>query len=151
MSALMLQRSLLVGIVISFGIVWNFCTALRDGYPLEHARTMAVTTMVFFQFFQAWNSRSEIKSVFTMNPLSNPFLFYSMVTAFLAQLAVLYVPALQWIFRTTPLVLGEWVNIAVVAFTVVVVVEIDKALRRTIRGKRDTSSPGPIPEPFPKG
>jgi len=150
MSALMLQRSLLVGIVISLGIVWNFCSSLRDGSSLEHARTMAVTTMVFFQFFQAWNSRSEIKSVFAMNPLSNPFLFYSMVAAFLAQLAVLYVPALQWIFRTAPLALGEWVNIAVVAFTVVAVVEIDKALRRTIRRKRDTS-PGTLPEPLSRG
>jgi Ca2+-transporting ATPase len=82
--------------------------------------------------------------------LSNPFLFYSMVTAFLAQLAVLYVPALQWIFRTTPLTLEEWAKIAVVAFTVVVVVEIDKALRRKIQGKRD-ASPGHLPESLPRG
>jgi hypothetical protein len=60
------------------------------------------------------------------------------------------VPALQWIFRTTPLTLEEWVKIAVVALTVVAVVEIDKALRRKIGGKRDTS-PGSLSESLSKG
>ena len=88
-----------------------------------------MTTMVLFQFFQAWNSRSESKSVFRINPLGNPFLFYSMVAAFIAQIAVVYVPALQWIFRTDALSFMEWIRIALVALTVVAAVEIDKYLR----------------------
>jgi magnesium-transporting ATPase (P-type) len=94
--------------------------------PGDHA----VTTMVLFQFFQAWNSRSELQSVFTISPLSNPFLFYSMVAAFLAQLAVVYVPALQWVFRTEALNGAEWGQIVLIALTVVVGVEVDKAIRR---------------------
>src|SRR4030042_4464459 len=98
MSRLMYERSVLVGLIISAGVIYNFVQALDDGVSLERARTIAVTTMVLFQFFQAWNSRSELRSVFTTSPLSNPFLFYSMVAAMLAQIAVVYVPALQWIF-----------------------------------------------------
>ncbi|MEO0248655.1 MAG: cation transporting ATPase C-terminal domain-containing protein, partial [candidate division WOR-3 bacterium] len=56
--------------------------------------------------------------------------FYSMVAAFLAQVAVIYVPALQWVFRTDALSLSEWVHIALVALSVVVAVEMDKAIRR---------------------
>ncbi len=130
MSRLMYERSVLVGLIISAGVIFNFVSALEDGLSLERARTIAVTTMVLFQFFQAWNSRSELRSVFTMNPLSNPFLFYSMVAAFLAQVAVVYVPALQWVFGTESLSGTEWIRITVVALSVVVGVEIDKAVRR---------------------
>jgi len=130
MSRLMYERSILVGLIISAGVIFNFVSALDDGVSLERARTMAVTTMVLFQFFQAWNSRSELQSVFTISPLSNPFLFYSMVAAFLAQLAVVYVPALQWVFRTEALNGAEWAQIVLIALTVVVAVEVDKAIRR---------------------
>ncbi|MDD5008585.1 MAG: HAD-IC family P-type ATPase [Syntrophorhabdaceae bacterium] len=129
MSRLMLERSVIVGILIAAGVIYNFHNALSDGASLEHARTIAMTTMVLFQFFQAWNSRSETRSVFLTNPLSNPFLFYSMIAAFFAQIAVIYVPALQWVFRTNALTVGEWGKIAFVALTVVAAVEVDKYIR----------------------
>jgi Ca2+-transporting ATPase len=142
MSRLMFERSILVGLLISVGIIYNFTNALDNGDSLERARTVAVTTMVFFQFFQAWNSRSEHRSVFRINPLGNPFLFYSMVAAFLAQIAVIYVPALQWVFRTEPLSGAEWVRIVLVALSVVVAVEVDKAIRRRSKKVSDEGGSG---------
>jgi Ca2+-transporting ATPase len=130
MSRLLVERTVLVGLVISIGIVWNYVTALQEGASLEKARTIAVTTMVFFQFFQAWNSRSEHQSIFRINPLSNPFLFYSMIAAFFAQLAFIYAPPLQWVFRTEPLDGSEWLRILAVSSSIILVVEIDKWLRR---------------------
>lgn len=136
MSRLMLERSILVGALISAGTVFNYLAALKDGGDIANARTTAVTTMVFFQFFQAWNSRSETVSVFKIPLLSNPFLFYSMIAAFFAQLAFIYVPAMQWVFRTVPLTAVEWGRIALVSLSVVVVVEMDKAVRnRFSRGR----------------
>jgi Ca2+-transporting ATPase len=129
MSRLLIQRTVLVGVVIASGVVWNYTAALRDGASLENARTVAVTTMVFFQFFQAWNSRSEYQSIFRMNPLGNPFLFYSMIAAFIAQLAFIYAPPLQWVFRTVPLSAMEWLRIIVASSLVLLVVEADKWLR----------------------
>ncbi len=143
MSRLMYERSLLVGVLISLGVIFNFYFALREEVSLERARTIAMTTMVLFQFFQAWNSRSELQSVFRINPLSNPFLFYSMVASFLAQVAVIYVPALQWVFRTEALSGGEWLQIVMVALTIVVAVEIDKAIRRRGRSVKVSSPTKP--------
>ncbi|MFW6127533.1 MAG: cation transporting ATPase C-terminal domain-containing protein, partial [Thermodesulfobacteriota bacterium] len=97
---------------------------------LEKARTIAVTTMVFFQFFQAWNSRSEMQSLFTMNPLGNPFLFFGTIAAFLAHLAAIYVPAMQWIFRMEPIGTTEWLRIGLMSLTVIIAMEVDKWLRR---------------------
>jgi Ca2+-transporting ATPase len=130
MNRTLIVRTVLVSLLISAGVLYEFWWALDQGVSLERARTLAMTVMVFFQFFQAWNSRSEIQSVFTINPMSNPFLFYGMIAAVLAQLAVIYAPALQWIFRTEPITGREWMQILLVALTVVILVEADKGWRR---------------------
>jgi Ca2+-transporting ATPase len=130
LSSLMIQRTFLMGTVLALGTLFIFISDLKSGVPLERARTAALTTMVFFQFYQALNCRSETRSIFRMSLLSNPFLLFSMIAAFFAQLAVLYVPALQWIFRTVPLTMTEWLEIVVVTVTIVIAVEIDKWIRR---------------------
>jgi Ca2+-transporting ATPase len=130
MSRLLIQRTVLVGLVISLGVIGSYLLALRSGDSLDQARTVAVTTMVFFQFFQAWNSRSETISVFRISPMSNPFLFFGMIASVFAHLAVIYVPALQWVFRTVPLSLFEWGEILVVSTMIIVVVEFDKWIRK---------------------
>jgi Ca2+-transporting ATPase len=130
MSAVLVQRTVLVGALIAAGVVWSFHHALALGEPLEEARTVAVTTMVFFQFFQTWNSRSETLSVFRIGLLSNPLLLFAIVASVLAQLAFIYVPVLQWIFKTEPLTVAEWARVSLLSLTVVLVVEVDKWLRR---------------------
>lgn len=130
MTSLLIQRIALVGIAISVGVIFNYRAALNSGDSIEQARTVAVTTMVFFQFFQAYNARSELGSIFRINPMSNLFLFFGMIAAFFAQLAVLYVPVFQRIFRTVPLAAPEWLEVILVSITIIVIVEIDKWIRR---------------------
>ena len=129
LSSLMVQRTALMGITLAAGTLFLFISNLNSGVPLERARTIALTTMVFFQFYQAFNCRSETRSIFRMSPISNPLLFISMIAAFLAQLSVIYVPAFQWVFRTVPITINEWVQIFMVSTTVILVVEMDKWIR----------------------
>ncbi|MBM4284913.1 MAG: HAD-IC family P-type ATPase [Deltaproteobacteria bacterium] len=130
MNRLLIERTIYVALIISAGIVYEFYHALSQGMSLEKARTIAVTTMVFFQFFQAYNSRSELQSLFSMNPLGNPFLFFGTLAAFLAHLAAIYLPAMQWVFRMEPIGATEWLRIGLMSLTVILAVEIDKWLRR---------------------
>jgi Ca2+-transporting ATPase len=130
LSRLIIQRTLLMGIIMAVGTLFIFITYLKAGIPLERARTAALTTMVFFQFYQAFNCRSETQSIFKMRLMTNPFLFFSMIAALFAQMAVIYVPALQWLFRTVPLSVNEWIQIALITIAIIVAVEIDKAIRR---------------------
>jgi Ca2+-transporting ATPase len=136
MSRLLMERTVLVGVVIATGVILNYFQSLREGASIEQARTVAVTTMVFFQFFQAWNSRSESESVFRMHPLGNPFLFFSMIAAVAAQLAFIYAPPLQWVFRTEALDMADLVHCITIAFSIVLVVEADKWLRRRAAVRR---------------
>ncbi len=130
LSSLMIQRTILMGSIMGFGTFIIFYFELASGVPVECARSVALTTMVFFQFYQALNCRSETLSVFKMNLLSNPFLFVSIVAAFFAHLAVLYVPALQYVFRTVPLSWNQWLLIVLSSCTILFVVELDKFIRR---------------------
>ncbi len=138
LTRLMLERTILTGVILAVGTLFVFQERLSAGVPLERARTAALTTMVFFQFYQALNSRSETQSVFSMNPLKNPFLFVSMVAAFFAHMAVLYVPPMQFIFRTEPLSATVWVQILLITTTVLGAVEMDKWIRRRKQPKVTT-------------
>jgi len=130
MSRVLIERTILVGLLISIGVIYKFIHALEGGVSLDRARTVAVTTMVFFQFFQAWNSRSESESIFRISFFSNPWIVYGLMASILAQLAAIYLPALQWIFKTEPLTLLEWAKIAAISLTVILLVEVDKGFRR---------------------
>ncbi len=71
-----------------------------------------------------------MQSIFKLSLISNPYLFLSMVTALFAHLAVLYVPAFQWVFRTVPISVTEWIEVIAVSITIIFVVEADKLIRR---------------------
>ncbi len=129
MSGVLVQRTILVGLVISAGVVYTFIHAFQAGLPVEKSRTIAMTTMVFFQFFQAWNSRSESLSIFRLGVLGNPLLAYGLIASVFAHLAAIYAPPFAWLLETVPLSLTEWMEILAVALSVILVVEIDKYVR----------------------
>jgi len=125
---------LLIGVVIALGTLYTFSRALARGYALDHAWTVALTTIVLFQLFNVFNTRSETISIFRIPLLSNPFLFFSVVSSILAQVAIIYVPAFRMIFRTAPLGAEDWALILGTALTVLAAVEAEKALRRRMAG-----------------
>ncbi|MBD3262204.1 MAG: HAD-IC family P-type ATPase, partial [Candidatus Altiarchaeales archaeon] len=75
MSKIMVERTIIVAFVIALGVLTTYVISLNNGDSLEQARTVAVTTMVLFQFFHLLNSRSETNSILKTQPMSNPFLF----------------------------------------------------------------------------
>jgi Ca2+-transporting ATPase len=129
MSKVLVQRTVVVGLLISAGVIIEFAWALLSGLSLEKARTIAMTTMVFFQFFQAWNSRSETKSIFQIGLFSNPYLAYGLVASIMAHVAAIYAPPLQWLLSTEPISGSEWLLIVAISLSVVAIVEIDKWMR----------------------
>jgi len=130
MSRVLIERTVLVGLLISVGVIGMFVYSLKQGASLEEARTVAVTTMVFFQFFQAVNSRSETESILRLNPVGNPMLAYGLFASVLAHLGSIYLAPLQWVFHTKPIGGHQWLQIIAMSLTVILVVEIDKRLRR---------------------
>ena len=70
------------------------------------ARTVAFTSIVFFEFLLAYQSRSETHHIFAMGLkgwTENRMLFISVVVSLAMQMAIIYVPALNTMFRVAPL------------------------------------------------
>ncbi len=91
---------------------------LYSGINLPLARAMTLTTLVLFQWFNAWNCRSETKSVFSMGLRGNYWLIIATFVIFILQILVLYIPFFQKIFMTTGLNIYQWLFCVLVASTV---------------------------------
>ncbi|MBA2662334.1 MAG: HAD-IC family P-type ATPase [Bradymonadaceae bacterium] len=121
-----LVRMLTIGLYLAAVTLAVFWWALQSTGDLVLARSIAMTQMVLFQFFHVGNCRSLHRSIFTLSLTSNRFLFLSVLAALLAQIAILYVPALQFVFQTAPLALEHWVIITLISTTIIAVAELDK-------------------------
>jgi len=124
----MTTRILVMAIPMAIGTLFFFNGSL-DG-DMVKAWTIALTLLAVFQWFNAWNCRSENESVFTTNPFSNKFLTLALVGVVALQLFIVYNPLAQKIFRTTALSGTEWIYIIVIASSVIFVEEIRKFFYR---------------------
>jgi P-type Ca2+ transporter type 2C len=129
LTRLMAARLTYVGLIMMGGTLFTFLWQYQQA-SLDQARTVALTTMVMFQLFHVFNARSEEASVFRVPVLSNRFLFFSVIASTLAHLTLIYVPAMQSIFRTTPLNATHWVVMIAVASSILLGEELEKAIRR---------------------
>jgi magnesium-transporting ATPase (P-type) len=129
LSRLMWERTALVGAVMATGTLLLFLHELRLHDDLDRARSVAVTTMVLFQVFHVFNSRSESTSVFRMNLLSNRFLFVGTTVALAAHVAALHMGFMQFVLRVEPLDAWTWLRMVGVAVSVIAAVELHKLLR----------------------
>jgi P-type Ca2+ transporter type 2C len=126
----MIERTALVGLVLMLGTLGIFIWQIETGSTLEYARAVAMTTMVLFQNFHIFNSRSFDKSAFRLNPLTNRLLLGGIIAALGLHILALYWGPLQAVLRLVPLDGQTWLGMVAVAASVLVVVEIDKAIRR---------------------
>jgi len=94
----------------------------------DHSRTMAFTTMVMFEMFNAFNFRSFTSSVFKVGVFKNPWLLAAVSLSLVLQLFVLYMPALQKAFHTIPLGLEDWIICIAAGSTVLLLGEVAKRL-----------------------
>lgn len=103
-----------------------------DGTPasIPYARTITLIAMAMFQWFNAWNCRSEQKSLFTIGFFSNKWLVAATALVLGLQFVIVYAPFMQYIFKTVPLSASDWALIVCVTFPILVIEEIRKLISR---------------------
>ena len=103
-------------------------TYTYDGTPasLPYARTMTLVCMAMFQWFNAWNCRSERKSLFKIGLFSNRWLVIATAFVLFLQLMLVYTPFMRYIFKTVPLSLHDWGLIFAISAPIIVIEEIRK-------------------------
>ncbi len=127
---LMWERVVVAGLVMAAGTLTLFRWELDLTGSLGQAQTVALTTMVVYQVFQAGNARSETESVFRVNPFSNKLLFAATAAALGIHIAALYLPPTQFLLRVEPIDPAAWLRIVVVATSILLAMEVHKLIRR---------------------
>ena len=107
-----------------------FAQAQAIATDLSKAQTMAFTVLTLAQLFHVLAIRSEVSSLWQQGLFSNLPLLATVFFTFALQLAVIYVPALNPIFNTTPLSPPDLLLCIALAALVLVAVEIEKLLVR---------------------
>ncbi len=118
---------LLMGVVSLAMGYWSWATGLASE---AHWRTIIFTVLTLAQMGNALATRSDRDSLFQLGIFSNRALIGSVALTFGLQLAVIYWPPLQSIFKTTALTSGEFLLCVALSTIVFWAVEAKKLLLR---------------------
>jgi Ca2+-transporting ATPase len=138
LSSLVIFRMVLVSIVMAGGTIalflWEYNIELSRGteysIAISEAQTMAVTTMVLFQVFYLIDCRSIKFSINKIGLFSNPFIYVGIATVMLFQVGFVYLPFMNRWFHSSPLKGDAWVLSAAVAFSILIIISIEKWIRQ---------------------
>lgn len=127
---IMIERVLLSALVIGVVAFLVFQYLYAQGYGLDAARNGTLLLMVLFENIHVFNSRSETRSVFTHNPLRNHFLLFGTLAAQLIHIGAMYTPWISDVLRIQPVSVDYWLDMLLVAITVLIAMEVHKTVRR---------------------
>ena len=97
---------------------------------ISHWQTMTFNALTLAQMAHVLAIRSERDSLFKIGILSNKALLGAVLLTFFLQIAVIYVPAFQRLFKTTDLTAWEFILTVLVSSVIFAAVEAEKFLKR---------------------
>jgi Ca2+-transporting ATPase len=110
-------------------------------FDLAKARTITLITMALYQWFNAWNCRSETKSLLSIGLFTNKWLLLATAFVGLLQVLVVKVPILQTIFHTVPISAEEFGVIILVTAPLLLIEELRKLFVRLFFVRTRTGNP----------
>ena len=108
--------------------------AFHLGVSSEDGMTMAFLTLSMAELFHSFNMRSLDKSLFRTSG-HNKILYWTLAGAFVLTLAVLYIPFLSNAFGFAHISFTEFVIALIIAIMIIPIVEIQKAIQRSMKKK----------------
>jgi Ca2+-transporting ATPase len=140
LTARMWREIVTSGLVMALGTLLVLDASLPGGFidgsgTIEHARSMAFTTLVLAQLFNAFNARSDTRSAFS-DLRSAHWTAAAVALSLALQLAVLYLPPLQRAFGATGLSGSDWTICLIVSSAVLWERELVKLLGRARAASR---------------
>jgi Ca2+-transporting ATPase len=120
----MWQDILWIGLLMGGVALVTQAWAYRTGHA--HWQTMVFTVLTLSQMGNVLALRSERASFFQLGPWTNLPLLGAVVLTFALQMATIYIPALNPIFKTEPLDLDELLLCLALSSIVFIAVEIEK-------------------------
>lgn len=120
----------LVALLFLAGVFGIYEYAIRQGYAIELARTMAVNTLVVMEIFHLLFIRNLYVASLTWRSVrGTPVVWGTIIAVILAQLAFTYIPACQRIFDTVSVPFADGLRIVAIGIALFVIVELEKRVR----------------------
>ena len=130
LDGVLIGRVILVGVLMLAGSFGMFLMALERGQGMAEARTIAMNVCVAIEIVYLFNCRSLRLPVTAVAAFSNPWVWAGAGLQALLQLAITYWAPLNAAFATAPIDASAWGEIALIALAAMLVIEIEKRLRR---------------------
>jgi P-type Ca2+ transporter type 2C len=127
----------IIWVGLLMGAVSIATQALFINSSQTHWQTMVFTVLCLSQMGHVLAIRSERDSFFKQGALSNKPLLAAVLLTFVLQMATIYVPALNPVFKTVPLTAGELFITILMSTAVFIGVEIEKAVKRSKNSNLD--------------
>jgi Ca2+-transporting ATPase len=103
----LLLRIIFMATFMGVGIFLIFRWA-EPRMSIEEARTITFCTMVAFEWFRAFNARSDEYTIFKLGIFRNRWLLMAIAGAIALQMLAVYAPFMQVAFSTVPLTVEKW-------------------------------------------
>jgi len=129
---IMVERVVISALVIGTIAFVVFQWLIARGFNLDEARNGTLLLMVLFENIHVFNCRSEVRSVFRHNPLRNPILLIGTALAQLVHIGAMYTPWISDVLHIQPVSPQNWLELLGIALTVLIVMELHKAIRRRL-------------------
>jgi len=130
----LIWRVAFVSVILMSGTFGLFIWEMERGMSIEHARTVAVNTLVVFEIFYLFNSRYIKDSIFNWAGLTgNRYVLIAIAVLIVLQLGFTYLEPLQSLFGTTDISFDIWLRIILTASSVLFLVEIEKYFVRRVK------------------
>jgi Ca2+-transporting ATPase len=99
---------LAVAVLISFSIGNYIVAGVSLGEVTNTGTTFAFITIIVGELLRTFSARSETKTIFKMSLFDNKFVNYSVIFGFGLLLAVLFIPGVNTLFRTSDVSMSGW-------------------------------------------
>ena len=123
----MLLRMFIMGFVMMIGTIILFNNYLVEGFL--KASTIALTVLAVYQWFNAFNCRSDSRSIFRTNFFSNKYLIFAFMVVIILQSIAVYTKPFNKFLGTTPINYADWIIVVGVALSIIFVDEVYKLIK----------------------
>ncbi len=133
LTPLLVWQVVFVSILFVVGSFAMFWWAQARGIGIEEARTIVVNTIVVFSIFYLFAVRYSRSGSMTLEGASGtPAVLIGVGSIVVLQLAFTYLPIMQRLFDTRPLTFVDGMAILVLGIVLLIILEVEKRVRRAI-------------------
>ncbi len=141
LSYFLVWRVVFVSLLLVIGIFGLFLWERMHDVPIDQARTLAVNTLVMFEVFYLFNTRSLKTPIWRARGFfANRSVFIAVAIVIGAQMIFTYLPFMQNLFGTTSIAFTDWMRVILVTLPILFIVEVEKVLLNRWEAKEENRS-----------